>query len=66
MILLQKLRIDALQTPEQLAAECGVHAKTIRRLEAGASPQMATLAKLSTHFGVAASELMQPVERQAA
>jgi len=61
MIRLEKLRLDARMTPEQLGEAAGVHGGTIRRLEAGKSARVATLGKLADFFEVAPSELLADV-----
>lgn len=63
MTRLEQLRLDALLTPEQLGQMCKVSGRQIRRIEAGdvGRVRMSTLAKLSTHFAVPASELLGPV-----
>lgn len=58
---LEQLRLDALLTPEQLGEKTGVAGNTIRRLEAGKSARVSTLARLSTYFAVSASELLREV-----
>jgi transcriptional regulator with XRE-family HTH domain len=59
---LEQLRIDALLSREQLAAECGVSDRTIARLEQGRGAQVATLGKLASFFKVKPSELLRDVE----
>lgn len=68
MTRLEKLRLDARMTPEQLGEAAGVHGGTIRRLEAGKGARIATLGKLADYFKVQPSELLVDVapEREAA
>jgi transcriptional regulator with XRE-family HTH domain len=57
---LEQLRKDALLTVKDLAKQTRVSHRTIYALESGdvKDPQMKTLARLSTFFGVPASELL--------
>lgn len=61
MILLEKLRVDALLTPEQLGERVGLAGGTIRRIEQGKGAHMGTLRKLVDWARVPASELLQEV-----
>lgn len=69
---LEQLRLDALLSREQLAAEAGVSGRTIGRLEQGKGAHVATLGKLADYFSVKPSELLRevpvdaPSERSAA
>lgn len=71
MIRLEQLRYDAGLTAEQLAEQVGgVSARTIRRIESGAvaKPRPAIAKRIAAYFGehVTATDLLQPVEREAA
>lgn len=70
MTRLEQLRIDSLLTPEELGERVGLSGRQIRNIEEGKTrqPRMSTLARLSTHFAVPASELLRPAhfEREAA
>lgn len=59
---LEQLRLDALLTPEQLGEVTGVAGNTIRRLEAGKTARVSTLARLSAYFAVSASELLREAD----
>lgn len=61
MTRLEQLRLDRVQTPEQLGADAKVSGKTIRRLEAGGGAQVATLGRLAKVLGVPVSELLRDV-----
>jgi transcriptional regulator with XRE-family HTH domain len=65
VILLQRLRLDAGLTPEQLGEEAGVSGMTIRRIEDGKPTRPATLKKLADRFEVRASELLVNGDREA-
>jgi transcriptional regulator with XRE-family HTH domain len=62
MTRLEQLRIDRFLTPEQLAEQSGVPARTIRNLEAGevGRPRLTTLRPLAEFFDVPPSELLGP------
>jgi transcriptional regulator with XRE-family HTH domain len=59
---LEQLRIDRYLTPEELAGETGVPARTIRNLESGdvERPRIRTLRPLAEFFDVPPSELLGP------
>lgn len=54
---LAKLRFDAGLSPEQLGKAVGISGRTIRRLEQGTHPTVATAKKIADHFGVQPSDL---------
>lgn len=67
MTRLEQLRLDRLLSPEQLAKETGLHADTIRDLEARRveRPRVSTLRALAEFFEVPPSQLLQPVPEAA-
>jgi transcriptional regulator with XRE-family HTH domain len=61
VIRLEQMRLDRRLTPEQLAEEAGVSARTIRRIEAvELAPRDATVWKLADFFDVPPSVLLMP------
>lgn len=59
MTRLQQLRLDDGLSLGELSSLSKVAVGTIRRIEAGKGGQAAPLAKLSTYFGVPASDLVR-------
>jgi DNA-binding XRE family transcriptional regulator len=58
---LRAARLRAFLTQEELAAEAGVHAATIVRLEKGSSPaELPTVRKLAAALGVEPRLLTEP------
>jgi transcriptional regulator with XRE-family HTH domain len=63
---LEQLRLDAGLTRNELGRLVGVHHATIRKIEDGRPlVHVAPLSRLSTYFGVKASELLLPAIGQA-
>ena len=62
MTRLERLRVDAALSPEQLGAIADVAGGTIRRIEAGKGAQLATLGKLAQVFTDRAREADEDAE----
>ena len=56
---LERLRLDALMTVDDLAKAAKIDPKTIRRIEDREPVHVRSLAKLSSYFGVSASVLVR-------
>lgn len=63
---LAELRFNRGLTPEQLGEECNVSGRTIRRLENGKRPTVATAKKLADYFDVQPSDIWPIEEPEAA
>jgi transcriptional regulator with XRE-family HTH domain len=60
MTRLEQLRLDAGMSYNDLAASTKVSPRTIRNIESGVTVSVKSLARLSTHFGIPASQLLLP------
>jgi transcriptional regulator with XRE-family HTH domain len=63
---LAERRFNAGMTPEELSERTKVSSRTIRRLENGSQPNVATAKKLADYFEVQPSELFPRTDAEAA